>query len=158
MMIDLGRIDEAKAYLNSIPMAANNAGIRQSLGHIALLESNPVGAVKFFQQARLLAPDDAGIAEDLIHAQMQAGNWSDAERNIALLLKKSENKDRPDLHVLHAKTLMNTGRPVEARTIYQGMVSQDEGRSDIEAWIGLANASLMVGDTRTVRKAASRIV
>lgn len=158
MMIDLGRIDEAKAYLNSIPMAANNAGIRQSLGHIALLESDPKAAVKFFQQARLLAPDDAGIAEDLIHAQMQAGNWSDAERNIALLLKKTENKDRPDLHVLHAKTLMNTGRPVEARTIYQGMVSQDEGRSDIEAWIGLANASLMVGDTRTVRKAASRIV
>lgn len=158
MMIDLGRVDEAKSYLTSIPMAANNAGIRQSLGHIALLEENPKQAVKYFGQARLLAPDDAGIAEDLIHAQMQAGDWREAERNIALLLKKPENKDRTDLQVLQAKAMMNTGRPVEARTIYQGMVSQDEGRGDIDAWIGLAHASFMVGDLRTVRKAASRVV
>lgn len=158
MMIDLDRVDEAKTYLNSIPMAANNAGIRQSLGHIALIEQDPKLAVKYFGQARLLAPDDAGIAEDLIHAQMKAGNWREAERNIAMLLKKPENKDRQDLQILHAKSLMNTGRPVEARTIYQSMVSADEGRSDLEAWIGLANASFMVGDMRTVRKAASRIV
>lgn len=158
MMIDLDRVDEAKAYLSSIPMAANNAGIRQSLGHISLLEENPKQAVKYFGQARLLAPDDSGIAEDLIHAQMQAGDWREAERNISLLLKKAENKGRHDLQVLHAKALMNTGRSVEARTIYQGMVSQDEGRGDVDAWIGLAHASFMVGDLRTVRKAASRVV
>lgn len=158
MMIDLDRIDEAKAYLNSIPMAANNAGIRQSLGHIALIEQQPKLAVKYFEQARLLAPDDAGIAEDLVHAQMQAGAWREAERGISLLLKKQENKGRDDLMILHARALMNTGRAVEARTIYQGMVSRDEGRSDVDAWIGLANASFQVGDLRTVRKAASRVV
>lgn len=158
MMIDLGRIDEAKSYLSSIPMATNNAGIRQTLGQIALLEADPKQAVKYFGQARLLAPDDSGIAEDLVHAQMQAGDWREAERNITLLLKKPENRDRQDLKVLQAKAMMNTGRPVEARTIYQGMVSQDGGNSDVEAWIGLAHASFMVGDLRTVRKAASRVV
>jgi len=158
MMVDLDRIDEAKVYLSSIPMAVNNAGIRQSLGHIALIEQDPKLAVKFFEQARLLAPDDSGIAEDLVHAQVQAGYWREAERSISLLLKKTENKDREDLHVLHAKALINTGRPVEARSIYQGMVSRDEGRSDLQAWVGLANASFMVGDFRTVRKAASRVV
>jgi Flp pilus assembly protein TadD len=158
MMIDLDQIDEAKAYLNSIPMAENNAGIRQSLGHIALIQQDPTKAVQFFQQARLLAPDDAGIAEDLIHAQILAGKWREAERNISLLLKKPENKGREDLQVLHAKTLMNTGRAVEARSIYQNMVSQAEGRSNVDAWIGLANASMMVGDMRTVRKAATRVV
>ncbi|MEZ6162987.1 MAG: tetratricopeptide repeat protein [Phycisphaerales bacterium] len=147
MMIDLDRVEEAKVYLGSIPMAENNAGIRQSLGHIALIEQDPAKAVQYFQQARLLAPDDAGIAEDLIHAQILAGKWREAERNIALLLKKPENKDRQDLMILHAKALMNTGRAVEARTIYQEMVSQAEGRSDVEGWIGLANASLMVGDS-----------
>lgn len=158
MMIDLDRVEEAKVYLGSIPMAENNAGIRQSLGHIALIQQDPEKAVQYFQQARLLAPDDAGIAEDLIHAQILAGKWREAERNIALLLKKPENKDRQDLKILHAKALMNTGRAVEARTIYQDMVSQAEGRSDVEGWIGLANASLMVGDMRTVRKAATRVV
>ncbi|MFG0245674.1 MAG: tetratricopeptide repeat protein [Phycisphaerales bacterium JB052] len=158
MMIDLNRIDDAKGYLSSIPMSANNAGIRQTLGHIALIEGEPEAAVKLFEQARLLAPDDSGIAEDLLHAQIQAGAWREAERSVAVLLKKPENKDREDLRILHAKTLMNTGRPVEARSIYQSMVSRDEGRSDVDAWVGLANASYMVGDLRTVRKAASRIV
>ncbi len=158
MLIDLDRIDEARAYLNSIPMAENNAGIRQSLGHIALIEHDPALAVKCFDQARLLAPDDEGIIEDLVHAQMQAGKWGDAERNIALLLKKPENAARRDLKILHAKALTSTGRPVEARTIYQTLLASDDGKSDVESWIGLANTSFMVNDMRTVRKAASRVI
>ena len=158
MMIDLDRIEEAKAYLNSIPMSENNAGIRQSLGHIALIQQDPKLAVEYFLEARLLAPDDPNIAENLIHAQIQAGDWREAERNISRLLKKPENKERQDLQVMHAKTLMNTGRPVEARSIYQSIVSEAEGRSDVESWIGLANASMMIGDFRNVRKAATRVI
>tara|TARA_E500000318_G_scaffold14854_6_gene15053 strand:+ start:78825 stop:80060 length:1236 start_codon:yes stop_codon:yes gene_type:complete len=158
MMLDLDRIEEAKMYLNSIPMSENNAGIRQTLGHIALIEQDPELAVDYFLQARLLAPDDEGIAENLIHAQIQAGDWRDAEKSISHLLKKPGNETREDLKVLHAKALMNTGRAVEARSIYQSIVSQDEGRSDVESWIGLANSSMMIGDLRTVRKAATRVV
>lgn len=158
MLIDMGRIEEAKAYLGTIPMGDNNAGIRQSLGHIALIEQDPALAVKFFDQARLLAPDDEGIIEDLVHAQLQAGKWGDAERNISLLLKKPENAKRRDLKILHAKALTNTGRPVEARTIYQELLSTDDGKSDIDSWIGLANTSFMVNDMRTVRKAATRVI
>ncbi len=158
MLIDLNRIEEAKMYLGTIPMAQNNAGIRQSLGHIALLEHDYEAAVKFFNNARLLAPDDEGIVEDLIHAQMFAGEFGDAERNIASLLKKPDNTDRRDLKILHAKTLLNTGRPVEARTIYQDLLSSAEGKSDVDSWVGLANASFVINDMRTVRKAATRIV
>jgi Flp pilus assembly protein TadD len=158
MLIDLNRIEEAKAFLVSIPMAQNNAGIRQSLGHIALLEQDNKAAVSFFNQARLLAPDDEGIMEDLIHAQMLAGEFAGAERNISLLLKKAANADRRDLHILHAKALLNTGRPVEARTIYQQLLSTSDGKSDIDSWIGLANASFVINDMRTVRKSASRVV
>lgn len=158
MLIDLNRIEEAKAYLNSIPMAANNAGIRQSLGHIALIEQDYKSAVEFFSESRLLAPDDEGIAEDLIHSQMMAGNFSDAERNIALLLKKIENAERIDLKVLHAKALMNSGRPVEARTLYQELLSTAQGMGDVSLWIGYANAAFIVNDMRNVRKAASRVV
>ncbi len=158
MLIDLDRIDEAKAFLNSIPMSQNNAGIRQSLGHIALLEHDFQTAVKYFNEARLLAPDDTGIVEDLINAQMLAGMFAKAERNIALLLKKPENAERRDLQILHAKTLLNTGRPVEARSIYQELLSTSEGKSDVDSWIGLANAAFTINDMRTVRKAASRVI
>lgn len=158
MLIDLGRIEEAKAYIVSIPMAQNNAGIRQTLGHIALLQDDYPLAVEFFNEARLLAPDDEGIVEDLIHAQMLAGLFAQAESNISLLLKKSDNADRRDLQVLHAKTLINTGRPVEARSIYQKLLSSSEGKSDVDSWVGLANSSFVINDMRTVRKAATRIV
>jgi Flp pilus assembly protein TadD len=157
-LIDLDRIDEAKAYLSSIPMAQNNAGIRQTFGHIALIEKEYKVAVKYFNEARLLAPDDMGIAEDLIHAQMVAGMFAQAERNISLLLQKPENEDRRDLKILHAKALLNTGRPVEARSIYQKLISTSQGKSDVDSWVGLANAAFTINDMRTVRKAASRIV
>jgi len=158
MLIDLNRVPEAKAYLTSLPMAQNNAGIRQSLGHIALIQHEIDTAVKFFNEARLLAPDDEGIMEDLIHAQMVAGEFGNAESNIAILLKRPDNVDRRDLKILHAKTLMNTGRPVEARSIYQELLSTSEGKSDVNSWIGLANASFIINDLRTVRKAATRVV
>ena len=158
MLIDLKRVDEAKAYISSIPMAQNNAGIRQTLGHIALLENDHEAAVSFFNQARLLAPDDEGIMENLIHAQMLAGSFAQAESNIALLIKKSENADRRDLKVLHAKALLKTGRPVEARVIYQKLLSTSEGKSDVDSWVGLANTSFIINDRRTFRKAASRVV
>jgi tetratricopeptide (TPR) repeat protein len=158
MMLDLERVEEAKLYLDSIPMSENNAGIRQSLGHIALIEQDPQLAVEYFLQARLLAPDDEGIAENLIHAQIQSGDWRDAEKSISRLLKKPGNEDREDLQILHARALMNTGRALEARTIYQNIVTQDVGRSDVDSWIGLANSSMMIGDLRTVRKAATRVI
>lgn len=157
-LIDLDRIEEAKIYLTTIPMAQNNAGIRQTLGHIAMIEKEYTLAVKYFNESRLLAPDDKGIAEDLIHAQMAAGLFAEAERNIALLLQKSENDDRRDLKILHAKALLNTGRPVEARSIYQQLLSTSQGKSDVDSWVGLANAAFTINDMRTVRKAASRIV
>ncbi|MBL4591485.1 MAG: tetratricopeptide repeat protein [Phycisphaerales bacterium] len=158
MLIDLDRIADAKAYLNGLPMSSDNAGIRQTLGHIAMINRDPDSAVGYFRDARLLAPDDTGIVEDLIHAQMLSGDFTKAERNITSLLKNKDFIDRTDLKLLHAKALMKTGRPVDARTIYQKMLSMDESKSDVQAWTGLANASYMIEDDRTMRKAASRVV
>jgi len=158
MLIDLDRIDEAKAYLSALPMSQDNAGIRQTLGHIAMIERDAQSAVGYFKDARLLAPDDSGIVEDLVHAQMEARQFGNAEQNISALLKKPENADRRDLKILHAKAMMGTDRPVEARSIYQELLSTEDGQSDLESWIGLANASYVIDDLRTMRRAASRVV
>lgn len=158
MLIDLDRSLEARRYLESIPMSVNNAGIQQTLGHIALINHDSKQAELHFRDARLLAPDDTGILEQLIHTQMQNGHFADAERNIAALLQNFEHKDRRDLKLLHAKALMGTQRPVEARSIYQDLLSQTNGKSDLDAWIGLGNTSYSINDDRTARRAAARIV
>jgi len=158
MMIDLDRTQEAKRYLDLLPMSVNNAGVQQTLGHIALIHKDPTQAELHFRDARLLAPDDTGILEQLIHTQMINGHFADAERNIAALIQNFEHKDRRDLKLLHAKALMGTQRPVEARSIYQDLLSQSNGKSDIDAWIGLGNTSYAINDDRTARRAAARIV
>jgi len=158
MMIDLDREDQAKRYLESIPMAKNNAGVQQTLGHIALIQHDSMHAELRFRDARLLAPDDTGIQEQLIHTQMLNGHFNDAERNISALLQNTEHTDRRDLKLLHAKALIGTGRPVEARSIFQELLSQANGKSDIDAWMGLGNTSYAINDDRTARRAAARIV
>ncbi|MGJ8635918.1 MAG: tetratricopeptide repeat protein [Phycisphaerales bacterium] len=158
MMIDLDRPDQAKRYLESLPMSVNNAGVQQTLGHIALINKDPKQAELYFRDARLLAPDDRGILEELVHTQMKNGNFPDAERNVAALLEKYEDKDRRDLKLIHAKALMGVGRPVEARSIYQELLSRTHGKSDLDAWIGLGNTSYAINDNRSARRAAARIV
>ncbi len=158
MMIDLNRTAEAKRYLESLPMSHNNAGIQQTLGQIALVLKDTKQAELYFRDARLLAPDDTGILEQLIHAQMLNGRYSEAERNIAALISNFEHKDRRDLKLLHAKALVGTDRPVEARSIYQELLSNSETRSDIEAWNGLGNTSYIINDDRTARRAAARVI
>jgi len=158
MMIDLDQNEQAKHYLRTLPMSVDNAGIQQTLGHIALIEKDTKQAELHFRDARLLAPDDVGILEQLIHTQMINNHFGEAERNIAALLQKYKHKDRRDMKLLHAKALLGTQRTVEARSIYQGLLSEVNGKSDIDGWIGLGNTSYIINDDRTARRAASRVV
>lgn len=158
MLVDLNRVEEARQYLNNLPMSADNAGVRQMLGHIALIQGKSEEAVRFFGQARLLAPDDQAIQEDLIRAQMLVGQHAAAELNIAALRQNRENAKRRDLMALHAEVLMAVNRPVEARSLFQELLADPNMVSDVQAWIGLGNAAYMINDQRTLRRAASRVV
>ena len=55
----LFRSNEAQANFPS------SAGVRQTLGHIAMMKNDVKRAAELFNEARLLAPDDNGILEDL---------------------------------------------------------------------------------------------
>lgn len=158
MLVDLDRVEEAKQYLLGMPMAGENAGIRQMLGHIALIQDDPKKAVEFFGQARLLAPDDAAIQENLIRAQMLVGQFAQAELNIAALRKSTANAERRDLKLLHAEALLAVNRPVESRTLYQELLNDPDMVSDVSAWIGLGNSAYLIGDQRTLRRASARVV
>jgi tetratricopeptide (TPR) repeat protein len=158
MLIDLRRLDEAEEFLDSRNTSFDhNAGVRQTMGHIAALRGDYQRAAQLFNDARLLAPDDTGILEDLVQAQIAIGRFAEADFNLARLLKVPENKDRRDLRQMQARCLMALDRPVEARELLVSLTSDDAGMKDVEAWIELGNVSYVLRDFNRVRMAASRV-
>jgi tetratricopeptide (TPR) repeat protein len=158
-MVDLGMIDEAEAFLNSrSPSFKHNAGVRQTLGHIALMRGDLERAVELFGEARLLAPDDWVVLEDLVQAQLAAGHFADAEYNLSRLLNVPENKNRRDLKQMRARALTKVDRPLEAREILIELTGDAAGQKDVEAWIELGNVCFVLRDMNRVRQSAARIV
>lgn len=158
-MIDLGNLDEAEKFLTSRAASfEHSAGIKQTLGHVAMLRKDTEAAVKLFNEARLLASDDQSILEDLIQAQIQSERFADAEFNLSRLLKMKGNAGRRDLLHFRAKCLSKLDRPLEARDVLIELTSSDEGQRDIQAWIELGNVCYSIKDMNRSRQAWQRIV
>ncbi len=158
MLVDLGRLGEAQAYLDNGPSFEHHPGVRQTLGHIAQMQGNDDLAVSMFEEARLLAPSDDVVLEDLIRAQLATSRFREAEVNLAGLLSEEEHASRRDLQHMRAQCLMELDRPVEARQTYFSLTKDQAGQADIEAWIGLGNVSYVLSDARSLRRSASRVV
>jgi tetratricopeptide (TPR) repeat protein len=158
MLMDMERFDEAEAWLTSGPNFQHSAGVKQALGHIAMIRGDARAAADFFGDAALLAPDDDAIAEDLVRAQIRAESYVEAEQILARLLRSPDNAERRDLLQMRARCLAAIDRPVEARDIYQKLLSMQDGTNDVDAWIGVGKTSMTVGDDRTARRAAARVV
>lgn len=159
MLIEQGRLDEAEALLTGQSAAfEHNAGMRQTLGHIAMMRSDTTRAIELFTEACLLGPGDAALREDLVRAQVSAGQFADADSGLRWLLKQPSHKDRRDLMHLRVKCLVGLDKPVEARTLLLGLLKDNDGGSDIPAWVELGNVSLMLNDQPRLREAAQRLV
>ncbi len=159
MMMDLDRMPEAKDFLTQrLNTFEHNAGVRQTLGHIAMIEKDYVKAADFFEIARMLSPDDYGIQEDLARAQVQTQDYAAAETTIARLMSNEAFKERRDLKLLQATCLIKTDRPVQARDILFTLTNDHVGSADAEAWIALGNACYLVNDLSNLRSAANRVV
>ncbi len=158
MMMEVGEIDRAESYLKA--HTANydhNAGVRQTLGHIAMMKNDPESAVKLFSEARLLAPDDQTVTEDLIRAQIATHKYAEAEYNLSRLLTGAANKDRRDLQHMRAKCLVLLDRPVEARQILIALTTDQAGSADIEAWSNLGQVAYLLRDYNRVKQCAARV-
>ena len=159
VMIDQDSADEAETYLLSFPTYEHNAGVRQTLGHIATMRGDHARAATMLGEARLLAPDDEDILEDLARAQVSTGNFREAETNLSRLLKTPERRaSRRDLVHMHARCLAQLKRYTEARDSYLSLVESDEGAGDVDAWIGLGNVACILKDPLRHRAAATRIM
>ncbi len=159
MLIDLGELDEARAYLeDQAETLTHNPGVKQALGQIALLQQRPDDAHELLTEARLLAPDDAAILEDLIRAQIATERFAEAEYHIARLVENPANAARRDLQHMRARCLLQVDRPLEAREILISLTSDQSGTKDVEAWIMLGHTSYVLGDIGRLKQSAARVI
>lgn len=158
MYMDLGRLEEAGTFLGEQnELFVHHAGVKQTMGHLAMLKGDSAGAIAAFSEARLLAPDDRAILEDLARAQYAGAQYAKAESTLAGLLRDERAEGRRDLQLLHARCLTQLKRPVEAREILIKLTMGSEGAGDIDAWIQLGHVSYALKDLGRVRTAAARL-
>ncbi|MGH7241900.1 MAG: tetratricopeptide repeat protein [Phycisphaerales bacterium] len=159
ILIDQGKLEEAETELTSHRESfANNPGVNQTLGHIATIRGKNEDAMNYFEQARLAAPDDPAIQNDLICAEIACKKFADAEHNINKLMKQKGYEDRRDLRLQKARCLVELDRPMDAREVLVKLTTSDGGASDVEAWIELGKLSYKLKDTNRARTAAARLV
>lgn len=158
MMIEADRLDAAENLLhNGNSFFEHNAGVHQTLGHIAMLRGDSERAATLFHEAQLLDPEDTSILEDLVLAQMKSGDHVEAEYTLRRLMKDKDLQARRDLQQLHARCLVALDRPVEARTLLLGLTSDEKGMNDADIWVDLGQVAILLGDYQRVRIAAGRL-
>lgn len=156
-LISMRQLDEADALIESCrPYFENNAAVKRSQGHLAMLRNQPVAAADHFQRALLLNPDDKSILEVLVVAYMQAENFAKAEYYLDQLFRDPAYAARPDLRHLKALCLTSEDRLVEARSMYLKLIDDDP--SDPQIWFELGSVAFKLGDMRRVQNVVSRTI
>lgn len=159
MMIDTGATAEAEQFLLARKSDFEySAGVRQTLGHIALLNGDPEQAVTLFTEARYIAPEDTSVVEDLARAEIATGRYAEAEYNLGQLLQKEGFQERRDLLHMRARCLVELDRPIEARDALTQLTESAEGGKDLEAWIQLGHVAYIIQDQARLRTSASRAI
>ncbi len=163
MLIRLERMDEAEQLLvDASDRHEFTAGIRQTLGHIALMRGQTDQAVEYFNEAQMLAPDDAAILEDLALAKVDAGDYVEAEAYIIDILEKLAEDDDPlerrDLLHLLARCQLEQDKIIEARQTLLTLTQGREGASDVLAWMGLGTVAMRFNEDNLLHDAGERLI
>jgi tetratricopeptide (TPR) repeat protein len=158
MLVKLDRIDEAAARLEEkATYFENNTALRVELGHLHALRRQYAAAVRRFREASLLSPEDRTITEYLALSLAADGRHGDAVEHLLRLLEEEKKAgDRDDLRLVLGDCYMAIRKPVDARTQFVQIV--DRHPTQVNAWIKLGQAALVVGDVNRLNQAAERAV
>ncbi|HZW05908.1 MAG TPA: tetratricopeptide repeat protein [Phycisphaerales bacterium] len=158
MYIQLGQVEKGEELLREKATDfTSNAGIRHALGQLEMLRSQFDKASEYFNEARLLAPDDLHVLEDLTRSLIACRRYGEAEINLAVLLKAPANEKRSDLQVLRVRCLAAMDRLAEARTLMGTVITSGGHDSDVSAWILYGNICARLEDPVRLRTAVQRI-
>lgn len=159
LLIDLERTDDAEFYLaERSNVFGHNAGVQQTLGHLAAINGDEEKAEELFRTAWTLASDEPAILEDLVNAQMNLGRFAEAEHNIAQLLEFEGYEHRRDILRLRSRCLLELDRKMEARELLIELTDAREGKNDLSAWLDLGALSYSINDMSRLRQSAQRII
>jgi Flp pilus assembly protein TadD len=154
-LIATGQLDAADELVEShMDHFEHHAGLRHLLAQIAMLQGEHGQAATHCEAARLLAPDDEGMAHDLVHMRFAAGDWAGALEAIDEI--KLESGGVPAVvQRLEARALMALGRSVEARSILRSLC--DQSPADPDLWRELGLLGWDIGDWNSVRQAGTHL-
>ncbi|MDG1837305.1 MAG: tetratricopeptide repeat protein [Phycisphaerales bacterium] len=154
-LIGSGQVDEARDLVESkMDHFEHHAGLRHLLSHVEMLSGDHQAAAEHCEAARLLAPDDDGIAHDLCQMQFAAGDWSECLSSIADMRTQS-GEVPPVLERLRVRCLMATGRSVEARSGLRALCQ--ENPTNGELWREYGMLSWDVADWKSVTDSGMRL-
>jgi protein O-GlcNAc transferase len=157
VLITDGRLDEAYGFATAeSERFPHNAALRQLIGQIEQIRGNHEKAVAHFEEARLLAPENETVREDLVLALYAARRFAECEFELQRMLKEKEHAGRRDLRHMQADCLIEIDRAMEARDVLMQLVAEES--SDARAWSTLGFLAQTLGDERRVRQAGDRLM
>lgn len=155
MLLSTGQVDRAGALVESrLRFFESSAVLLQLLAQVEMLQGNPRRASELLLQARMLDPENTQLLEEHLWAQWSAQQYNEAV-STAESLRRRTGRVRPDLAVLEARCLAQTGQLHEAHARYRNIV--DENPTDTSAWIELGLLSWDIDDRVRMSEAARRV-
>lgn len=139
----------------SAPSFDYNPVLQQLRAASLAMEGDAAQAAHVMEQASARDPMDPQLAEDLLHAYFDAGEWAECLRLLdePVLAKV---RDRPDLVRLRARCLILVSRSVEARDLL--LRTMPSGEVPVEHLVALGYASWAAGDWSRVATCGEQLV
>jgi tetratricopeptide (TPR) repeat protein len=155
-LIALGEFGEAKTMVEArMAYFEHDPALRHLLGQIALLEDDPATAARYYEEARLLDPDNLTLLEELAWARYDAAQYGQCLETVCLLQDRLE-EPRSDLLHLEARCLAMLDRATEAHSRFMTLtklVPDDE-----TVWIEFGTLAWRLGDYRRMVQCSVRAI
>ena len=175
-LIATGEFEQARQLVEPrMTYFEHNAALRQLQAQIALLQGDAKRATALYAEARLLAPDDLALLEQMMWSQYAAGMYGQCHETIKRLQEmrtqmasraaprpngsrtvEDFSATRTDLLHLEARCLNMMGRTTEAREIYIELARLRP--ADAVVWVELGTLSWELGDFRRLAMCAVQLI
>lgn len=157
VLVRLGKTQEARSYLEGyIGQAGNDPAMYELAGRLAVVQKDYAQGVSHFQQAHDLDPANVRYRESLGDAQFQAGSYGDAADTFGDLVKQPGYKASDSVYTRLGDCLLAADKARDARGAYTK--ASEMNPKNAQAWIGLAQSALKLGDaTRAALSARAAV-
>ena len=154
-LVLLDRRGEALTMLSAkVVYFEHSAALRDAVGQLLMQESKYKDAADMFRQATILSGNDPSVRERWAMATFLAGDYPRTIDTLNNLLNQPTHDQRAGLFAVLGESQLQLGRTLDARVNFQRAAELDPALP--EAWLGLAKATLAMGDLPRAEGAARR--